>query len=510
MTFLLAVSFRRPALLTHAGRMLAAVALLGLPLAPTAFADGGAGHQVTLARPIPLGVSGGSAVDLDGAFCCGGTLGGLVQDCNGDLYLLSNNHVLGRGNRAVAGEDVIQPGLIDSGCRSGANAVVADFTEFVEISFDNDNLVDAAIAKVRAGKVDTSGSQLDIGAVSSSVTEATIGMSVQKDGRTSGHTTSTVVDVNASILVSYPKKCGGGGGPAAAMVDQFRISGSSFSTSGDSGSVIYTSGSNPQPVGLLFAGTSSSTVANRIANVLDADWGVGPLAMAGATPSGCGGGCSVDADCNDGNACTTDTCSGGSCSNTPINCDDGNACTADSCSGGSCSNDAISCDDGDVCTIDSCSSASGCSNVDDPTCVNPCGDGVCDVAVEDCRSCPDDCNGVTRGKPTNRYCCGDDTGCGDGRCSNGSGCTGTLSASSSGPRGLDIARAKAVKAAASSALFAIEDVVGHGVGLAANGDAVIRVYLARDNEAARRAIPHSLDGVNVEVVVTGEFVAYCR
>ena len=37
---------------------------------------------------------------------------------------------------------------------------------------------------------------------------------------------------------------------------------------------------------------------------------------------------------------------------------------------------------------------------------NECGNGVCE-AGEDCRSCADDCIGITRGKPANRYCCGD-------------------------------------------------------------------------------------------------------
>lgn len=48
----------------------------------------------------------------------------------------------------------------------------------------------------------------------------------------------------------------------------------------------------------------------------------------------CDPGCHVDADCDDGSVCTTDTCQGagdGVCTNAPISCDDGVACTADSC-----------------------------------------------------------------------------------------------------------------------------------------------------------------------------------
>jgi hypothetical protein len=43
-------------------------------------------------------------------------------------------------------------------------------------------------------------------------------------------------------------------------------------------------------------------------------------------------GCDTDADCGDGDACTTDTCNpDGSCSHPAVGCDDGDSCTADSC-----------------------------------------------------------------------------------------------------------------------------------------------------------------------------------
>jgi subtilisin family serine protease len=75
-------------------------------------------------------------------------------------------------------------------------------------------------------------------------------------------------------------------------------------------------------------------------------------------------------DCSDSDACTIDRCTNGFCSNDPISCDDGSVCTTDLCADGLCSNDPISCGDGDVCTADSCNPVTGC--------VNPpvnCGDG---------------------------------------------------------------------------------------------------------------------------------------
>jgi hypothetical protein len=40
--------------------------------------------------------------------------------------------------------------------------------------------------------------------------------------------------------------------------------------------------------------------------------------------------------------------------------------------------------------------------------ISDCGNGTCD-AGEDCDSCGLDCDGVTSGKPANRYCCGNGT-----------------------------------------------------------------------------------------------------
>jgi hypothetical protein len=46
-------------------------------------------------------------------------------------------------------------------------------------------------------------------------------------------------------------------------------------------------------------------------------------------------------------------------------CDDGDACTQDACNpDGSCSHAEVSCDDGNGCTLDRCDPASGCSHVD--------------------------------------------------------------------------------------------------------------------------------------------------
>jgi hypothetical protein len=86
-------------------------------------------------------------------------------------------------------------------------------------------------------------------------------MSVQKYGRTTSLTTGSVTGVNATVKVRYSK------GHTATFVNQIVI-GSGFSDSGDSGSLIVTNDANLNPVGLLFAGSSSTTIGNPIAAVL--------------------------------------------------------------------------------------------------------------------------------------------------------------------------------------------------------------------------------------------------
>jgi hypothetical protein len=74
-----------------------------------------------------------------------------------------------------------------------------------------------------------------------------------------------ITGVHATIDVSY--RTG-----TARFEDQIVISGDGFSAGGDSGSLIVTKGvllGDRRPVGLLFAGSPSTTLANPIDVVLD-------------------------------------------------------------------------------------------------------------------------------------------------------------------------------------------------------------------------------------------------
>ncbi|MGH7774161.1 MAG: hypothetical protein ACREQA_18205 [Candidatus Binatia bacterium] len=247
--------------------------ILVLILIPvTILADGGPGHRVDQPFPVQLGTSGGNINDISKGFCYGGTLGALVQDTAGMKYILSNNHVLARTNQASNGEDIIQPGLIDQvpTCAKDANDAVADLSAFIPILFKSKktyptNTVDAAIAQVRQGAVDPSGSILDIGVIDSATLAPSLDLAVKKSGRTSGLTSGTISAVNVTVDVSY------GGGKTARFGNQIFVTPGSFIAGGDSGSLMVEDvATAPRAVGLLFAGSSSIAVANPIDPVLSA------------------------------------------------------------------------------------------------------------------------------------------------------------------------------------------------------------------------------------------------
>ncbi|HVG21354.1 MAG TPA: hypothetical protein VNI02_20100 [Blastocatellia bacterium] len=245
-------------------------------------ADGGANHQK---RNLHFGVSGGNVKDISRRFCCSGTLGSLVKDSTGVQYILSNNHVLGLAGSATAGDDVSQPGLIDNGCQVAT--VVADFTAAPALSSG----VDCAIAQLRPGQMDGTGFIEDIGTISSVVKVPTVGLSVAKSGRTTGFQTGTISSINTSVSVKYPTSCGGNNGPVFTFANQVVINSTTFSAGGDSGSLIVTNNSCHQPVALLFAGSSTSTIGNPISLVLTR-----LSASLGKTVSFVGGTCSASND----------------------------------------------------------------------------------------------------------------------------------------------------------------------------------------------------------------------
>jgi hypothetical protein len=242
-------------------------------------------NQDPQSLPIKLGTTGSNANDfknLSGGFieCCTGTLGSLVQR-NGTFYILSNNHVLARSDAGSGGDDIIQPGLGDNNCvAAGANVVGHLVAPYPNLETNSSN-VDAAIAQIVNGAVDTTGTILSLGATANgntptdgpphagTGTTASVGLAVAKSGRTTGLTCSTVSAISITTQVQYEKGCGSTTTFTATFTGQISVNGGSFSAEGDSGSLIVSEGT-ADPVALLYGGSSTDTVGNPVADVLAA------------------------------------------------------------------------------------------------------------------------------------------------------------------------------------------------------------------------------------------------
>jgi len=240
-------------------------------------------------RPCPGGVSVGH-VDITA-----GTLGCWVKK-DGQWMMLSNNHVLANSNEAEIGDTIIQPGSYDdgrspqddiahlvdyvpihfigeqSGCKysqvesrllNARNAMLGRKTRYEVVVPEADyNLVDCAVAKpIDDALVDNT--ILNITGPINGIVHGELGMEVAKNGRTTGLTAGVITQVDVVTQVSY------GAGKIAIFEDQILIEGADpFSAGGDSGSAILED--NSSVCGLLFAGSDTVTIGNRIENVVEA------------------------------------------------------------------------------------------------------------------------------------------------------------------------------------------------------------------------------------------------
>ena len=237
-----------------------------------ALKSSGVSHTAKQTPPIQLGTSGGWRYDLANGYCCGGTLGSLIQKGT-TQYILSNYHVFwgdivaGGNNRvATAGDPVIQPGLIDVGCNAASAQNVGNLSGSGSLPAAN---VDVGYAQVIPGMVRTDGAILEVGTISKTTVAATLNQKVKKSGRTSGLTRSYVSGLNATISIQYDTECAGTVAFTKTFTGQIVLSGGRFIQSGDSGSLMVEDvTTNPRAVGLCFAGSSSNGIANPIDAVL--------------------------------------------------------------------------------------------------------------------------------------------------------------------------------------------------------------------------------------------------
>lgn len=235
---------------------------------------GGTNHKTIQTPPISLGTSGGWRYDLANGYCCGGTLGSLIQ-VGSQKRILSNYHVFeadivngGNSRTAQTGDFVIQPGLIDVSCNANNAQNVATLVKSSALPGSN---VDASSATIISGMVREDGAILAIGTLSANTVGASVNQAVKKSGRTTGLTRSSVSGLNATISVSYENECAGGAAFTKTFTGQILVSNrrSGFLAGGDSGSLMVEDvTTNPRAVGLLFAGSSTIAVANPIGEVL--------------------------------------------------------------------------------------------------------------------------------------------------------------------------------------------------------------------------------------------------
>ena len=177
-------------------------------------------------------------------------------------YILSNNHVLANVNAGVPGDPVLQPGPFDGGTNPADR--IATLSRFIPITLQppvplalHNNLVDCAVAEVQFHDLNREIYWSGVVRGWRRKANVAVGTVVKKTGRTTNFTTGRITAINATIDVNY------GGGRVARLKDQ--IVTTNMSAGGDSGSLVLTL--DNVAVGLLFAGSSISMIANQIENV---------------------------------------------------------------------------------------------------------------------------------------------------------------------------------------------------------------------------------------------------
>lgn len=172
------------------------------------------------------------ALQHHGAFCCGcsigvgpipgaGTLGALVQDADGTLFGLTNNHVIGGCNHMAVGLPVVAPGPIDMREHQMDPFCAGHHSTSIPLAFGIPGLVDhrsnqdaalfqlsnpGLVTSMQRGRYDTPTTTAPI----------TAGMRVQKAGRTTGVTHGLVIGQAVTAT------------PVAYAISQVSFSGRAF------------------------------------------------------------------------------------------------------------------------------------------------------------------------------------------------------------------------------------------------------------------------------------------
>jgi len=191
-----------------------------------------------------------------------GTLGAIVSR-NGELYILSNSHVLALSGTAKRGDAIVYPGVFDGGAL--ADDLVAKLERFKKFTPGTAfvNRVDCAIAKPTAERLgDLLAEIKGLGLPGRDTIKPVRGMKVVKVGRTTGKTTGKIQDVHFRFTLDY-----GGSVGKVGFIDQVLCS--RYTDEGDSGSLVLDKATG-RAVGLHFAGAEGGSVFSPIDDVLKA------------------------------------------------------------------------------------------------------------------------------------------------------------------------------------------------------------------------------------------------
>jgi hypothetical protein len=189
-----------------------------------------------------------------------GTLGAIVKK-NGQLFLLSNSHVLAKSGKAEKGDAIVFPGPDDTGHEP--EDLIGRLEEFIPFTLGTDfvNRVDCALAKPLEARMADLRSEIRLLGLPKGTLKPKRGMKVTKAGRTTGKTTGTIRDVNFRFVLHYPNV------GEVGFLDQVLCT--RYTRAGDSGSLVLDSKSG-KAVGLHFAGADGGSVFNPIQDVLEA------------------------------------------------------------------------------------------------------------------------------------------------------------------------------------------------------------------------------------------------
>jgi hypothetical protein len=187
-----------------------------------------------------------------------GTFGALVQDIAGNLYILSNNHVLAVEELCPLGTTIFQPGGPAASNRIGKLASVISFNPTRRTN------VDCALAAVTSASSVNGSPLAPVGPLSSaSPVDARVGMVVEKFGSATGHTVGTVTDVSADFQIDEYMT------GTVFLEDQIQISDGAepFCAPGDSGALVVDTASK-RATGLLAINMGGFALANHLSVVL--------------------------------------------------------------------------------------------------------------------------------------------------------------------------------------------------------------------------------------------------